>query len=104
VSEDIFEVLLSQFGRPGTSLVYFRMVGDSDQLFVKASYKMADLYARLAGRLGTSQGSAPLISVRRSVFLAVHGFNETMKAAEDVDFIHRVGRHMGGVRSSTRVV
>ncbi len=98
VTCEIFNVLMAKFQDPATSLVYFRMVPDSDQFFVKTAYKAADLYARLCGLLGTSQGSAPLIGVRRHAFVEVGGFDERVSAAEDVDFIRRVGRQVGGVK------
>jgi GT2 family glycosyltransferase len=98
ITREIFDVLIKEFSRPSTALVYFRMVPDSSRVFVRAAYRAADLYVRVAELLGTSQGSAPLICVRKSAFLEVGGFDEKMGAAEDVDFIRRVSRHMGGVR------
>jgi glycosyltransferase involved in cell wall biosynthesis len=98
VTSEILDSLRKEFSTSDTMLVYFRMIPISDRLYIRAAYKAADVYARLTGLLGTSQGSAPLICVRRSAFVAVGGFDEAVGAAEDVDFIHRVGRQVGGVR------
>ena len=98
ISQDVLDSLNEQFSRPGTELVYFRIVPDTDRLYVKAAYRAADFYV-LVGRLfGRPLGSAPLICVSRMAFSKVGGFDEAMGAAEDVDFIRRVSRHVGGVR------
>jgi len=98
VTPEILDALRNEFKIRETTLVYFRMIPISDRLYIKTAYKSADIYARLTGLLGTSQGPASLICVRRSAFAAVGGFDETVSAAEDVDFIRRVGRQVGGVR------
>ena len=47
--------------------------------------------------MGNSQGSAPVICVRRAAFAAVGGFDVAVHVAEDLDFIRRVRRQLGGV-------
>jgi GT2 family glycosyltransferase len=98
LTREIFEALKLEFSRPDVSLVYFRMESNSERPFVKAAYKAADLYAQVSGLLGACQGSAPLIGVTRAAYAKVGGFDEKMGAAEEVDFIRRVGRQAGGVK------
>jgi len=98
VTQDVLDALSAQFSRPGTELVYFRLLPDTQRHYVKAAYRAADFYVLLGRFFGTLQGSAPLICVSRMAFSKVGGFDEAMGAAEDVDFIRRVSRHVGGVR------
>jgi glycosyltransferase involved in cell wall biosynthesis len=97
ITPHVFAELHRQFSDPTRMLVYFRLVPVTERRFVKACYAMVDIYARICSAIGSPEGSAPLICVRRSAFSAVGGFREDIGVAEDADFIRRVGARVGGV-------
>ncbi len=97
VSRHVMAALLGEFRHRERSLVHFRLVPASQRAFVRLCYRVVDLYARIGAKMGAHRGSAPLICVRRDVFFAVGGFDETVLAAEDVDLIRRVAHDLGGV-------
>lgn len=98
VTPQIFIALTRELSDPGTNLVYFRMLPIDTNFYINMFYRVADSYSRLCAFLGTHQGAASLICVRKSAYAAVEGFDVTVSAAEDVDFIRRVSRQVGGVR------
>lgn len=97
VTPEVVAAALEELRDPTCMLVHFRLVPVTDRRFVKVCYRLVDVHARLCRRIGRPQASAPLIVVRREAFFAVGGFDERIHAAEDVEFISRVGERLGGV-------
>lgn len=97
VTPTVFAAVLREFANPHRTLVHFPLVPVTNQQFVKVCYRLVNFYAYLSSRLGVHQGSAPLMCVRRAAFVAVGGFDDTVHAAEDAEFIRRLSRQLGGV-------
>jgi len=96
-SREVRDILAAFVADPRCSLVHLRLVPATRRRFVRLCYWVVHLYAAVGAKLRAHQGSAPLICVRREVFLAVEGFDERVTAAEDVDLIRRVRKKCGGV-------
>lgn len=72
--------------------VHFRLEPLGGSRFVRACYRILELYFRAAARVGIAQGVGPVIAVTRSEYNRVGGFREDLGAGEDIDFLRRVGR------------
>lgn len=97
ITSEIMLSIKKEFTNPNRTLVHFRLVPITGGLFIRACYLIADYYAYISGRFFYHQGTAPLICVRRDTFIAAGGFDERIQVAEDIEFIRRVDRLMGGV-------
>ena len=97
ISDAVLAVVQQEFQNPERCLIHFRLVPATNHRLVKACYGIVDFYAQFCQLIGNSQGSAPVICVRRSAFAAVGGFDTAVHVAEDLDFIRRVRRQLGGV-------
>jgi glycosyltransferase involved in cell wall biosynthesis len=97
ITPEVVHTITDSFEDTRCNLIHFRISPATDRKAIQLCYSVADLYARICKRMNRPQGSAPLIAVRRSAFLAVGGFDEALAAAEDADFIRRVGMTVGGV-------
>jgi len=75
------------------SVVHFPLVPLSQNVLVKACYKIMDWYLYLLHRISVPQGMGSYLAVRRSDFWRIGGFREELAAAEDVDFVRRAARH-----------
>jgi glycosyltransferase involved in cell wall biosynthesis len=97
ITPAVFAAAFREFMNPACMLVHFPLSPITSRRFVKVCYWLVNLYADLCSRLRIHQGSAPLIYVRRAAFAVVGGFDETVHATEDAEFIRRLSRRLGGV-------
>jgi glycosyltransferase involved in cell wall biosynthesis len=85
------------FRDPTTTAVHCPLVPASSQLRVRLAYAVVRAYIGTLDRVGCAQGVGPMVAVRRGAFEAVGGFDETLAAGEDTDFLRRVGTLSGRV-------
>lgn len=101
LSEQVMARLIEGFADPATTLIHFRLLPSSSSRFIRLCYTILHLYTSMCLRMGISQGSAPLIAIRREVFQSVGGFDVGIKVAEDADLLRRVQRTHNGVKYIT---
>jgi glycosyltransferase involved in cell wall biosynthesis len=97
VSSQVLASIQKEFDDPSRMLIHFRLIPLTGGIFVRTCYRAVSFYAYWSGKVFYHQGSAPLICVRRHAFITVGGFDEHVEVGEDVEFIRRVDRVLGGV-------
>ncbi len=70
-------------------LVYFRIRPMTGNAVFRFLYTVMHYYFKLLSHFGRPQGIGNFIAVRRRVFDAIGGFDETIEVAEDADFFRR---------------
>jgi mycofactocin glycosyltransferase len=89
---------LAQFSDPNVAAVAPRIVGIERKCrnslhayeSVRSSLDLGGQAAKVAPMHRVAYVPAAALVVRRNMFIALHGFNETMHVGEDVDFVWRV--------------
>lgn len=73
-------------------IVHFKIKPMTNNFFVNFSYLVMNYYFRFLSFLGFSQGIGNFIAVKRNVFDSIGGFDENIRAGEDVDFFRRASK------------
>lgn len=88
---DWVERNLSELAHPGVGAVGAQIAGKSSAFFARCvDFSSFSFYQ--SGRRAEEPVCSASLAVRRSVFEAVGGFNETLRSGEDMDFCYRLMR------------
>jgi glycosyltransferase involved in cell wall biosynthesis len=86
------DTVIRVFRSSDTVGVHFRLQPLSGTRFVRVCYSVLAALIRAFRALGVPQGTGSFIAVRRDAFKKIGGFDESLVAGEDSDFLRRLGR------------
>ncbi|WP_158745086.1 glycosyltransferase [Streptomyces sp. NRRL S-1448] len=72
--------------------VHFPLSPIGGYAFSRVCYLLMDAYIGVLSVLGIAQGAGTFLAVRKSLFCAVGGFDETIEPGEDADLLRRLSR------------
>lgn len=102
ISQDVINLVRSHLADPRFVAVHFRSCPITGNKFRRLCYSVMDTYFRLLSFAGLAFGVGSFIAVKNSAFKRVGGFNEGVKAAEDLDLLRRLSRD-GKIKYETSV-
>lgn len=109
VTSQVLSAIRMDLSKSDVVAVHFRVQAITENHLYRFCYWIMNSYFRVLSIAGLHQGIGNLIAVRRNAFNSIGGFNEEIMAAEDLDFIRRVGKagkvkyeHKQSVLSSCR--
>lgn len=97
IGSDLLDHIAAAFSESDIVGYHPILVPATADSFIRTCYLVADLYFRIARSLGVPQGLGSIIAARRSAFVSIGGFNESLSVGEDVDFFRRLGQ-VGKIR------
>lgn len=102
VSQDVVDLLKVHLSNSSIVAVHFRICPITLSKFRRTCYALMDAYFRLLSLVGLSFGVGSFIAVKKRAFEQVGGFNQDVKAAEDLELLRRLSR-IGRVKYETSV-
>ncbi|MBK1643822.1 glycosyl transferase family 2 [Thiocapsa imhoffii] len=101
--EDFMEQALAEMATQGLRLATCRFTPDSDHPLDQLLFELANQFVKLSLEVDPHAGGFAIF-VDRDLFEMVGGFNESLRLAEDHDFVRRAARHAPlGMLESTQI-